>query len=437
MKKTLTVVIAAVCLSAILGTLCSCALSGATLLAQPASAETLRWDERQSETAKNIIAASNGFAADFSDAVYKQFDENSNFAVAPVSVYMALSLAAECASGETQNELLNALGLTNDQLQSGFATLYSSLVAEYKDDLGKISGRLELSNSIWMDDNATAKRECVDVLAEKYFCYPYQTDFDGNNDGANRAIREFVKRRTHGLIDKDFNIGEYTLFTLINVMYLKDVWNEYGRDLGFASGQYSFVHGDGSVTSTQLLSGYYNRGRAVETETYRHFYTQTEHGYKLKFIVPKDGYTVADVFDADTLRSVNEIDEYNADDKENKIHYSTRCLFPEFEADFDKDVLGILKNSFGINNLFDAYGCNFSNMTSDSVYCSKVQHVTSLTVDRKGIEGAAVTVMPMATESGPDGWENKYEDFVMDRAFGFVLTDRYDTVLFCGVVSDL
>lgn len=426
-----------VCVFIMVGTLCSCATSGAMLLAQPASAQTLTWQERQSDEVRSVVAASNDFALDFSDAVYKEFGHKGSFAVAPVSVYMAMSLAAECTAGGTRDELLNALGLSYDQLQKGFASLCGWLGVEYKDQQGKTAGQLEFSNSVWMDDRTHVNDDCINSLAEKYFCYPYLADFDGDNAGANNAIREFIKQRTRGLIDMNFNLPKETLFVLINALYLKDVWNKFGTELNFAEGQYSFVNGDGSVASVPLLEGNFKRGRAVETETYRHFYTQTENGYKLKFILPNDGYTVKDIFTAETLREVNSIKDYQPDDAQNKTHYSTRCLFPEFETKFNENVNGILRDKFGVQKLFDSFACDFSHLTSDSVYCSLVQHVTDLKVDRTGIEGAAVTIMAEAESAGPDGWEVSLNDFVVDRAFGFMLTDANDVIIFCGVVDSL
>ena len=435
MKRTVTVMCAILCIIATLCICSGCAMSGATLLAAPASAETLSYDERQSKELESLSAAANAFAAEFSCAAYARYG-SENMAVAPVSVYTTMALAAQCASGDTRSELLAALGVTQERLQSDFSLLYRSLTAEYKDDFGKISCKSELSDSIWIDDSANVKQSCLDMLAEKFFCYPYQADFDGDNRGANRAVREFVKERTRKLIDKDFDMGTDTLFAIVNVLYLKDVWNEYGKDLGFAEGRYSFTEGDGTVESVPLLSGYYNRGRAIETDTYRSFFTVTQHGYTLHFIVPKDNRTVADVFTADNVACLFDAD-YAADDEENRIHYNTRCIFPEFEAKFDKDVKDILKEDFGVRSLFDVNGCNFSDLTDDKVFCAEVRHVTDLTVDRKGIEGAAVTVMPLCGEAGPDGWENKYEDFVVDRSFAFVLTDSFGTVLFCGAVTSL
>ena len=60
-------------------------------------------------------------------------------------------------------------------------------------------------------------------------------------------------------------------------------------------------------------------------------------------------------------------------------------------------------------------------------------------MDKKGIEGAAVTVIQMdgATSAGPGEYERVYEDFIIDRAFGFIITDPYDVTLFSGVVNSL
>jgi serine protease inhibitor len=66
-----------------------------------------------------------------------------------------------------------------------------------------------------------------------------------------------------------------------------------------------------------------------------------------------------------------------------------------------------------------------------------VLHKCKLTVDKKGIEGAAVTASDGAGAGDPGSYTNVYHDFVVDRAFGFVLTDSYGTVLFSGAVNTL
>ena len=60
-------------------------------------------------------------------------------------------------------------------------------------------------------------------------------------------------------------------------------------------------------------------------------------------------------------------------------------------------------------------------------------------MNERGIEGAAVTVMtfPGAGDPGPDPYEDVFLDFVVDGAFGFILSDPYGVTLFSGVVNRL
>ena len=72
----------------------------------------------------------------------------------------------------------------------------------------------------------------------------------------------------------------------------------------------------------------------------------------------------------------------------------------------------------------------------ERIVCQRIQHVAKLKVDRKGIEGAAVTVVVDAPTS-PELIEEVLYDMVIDRAFGYVLTDPYGTILFTGVVNNI
>ena len=78
-------------------------------------------------------------------------------------------------------------------------------------------------------------------------------------------------------------------------------------------------------------------------------------------------------------------------------------------------------------------------MTDTPACCTKVQHVTDLTVDKTGIEGAAVTVIENDASALPPLPQRKkvYADCVLDRAFGFVITDRNNVQLFTGAVNKI
>ena len=393
-------------------------------------------DVIKSEEFQTMVKSANAFSYNLAAELYKSYEDADNFVVSPISVYMALTLAAQCAAGETRDEILEALGITYQLLQNDFFSLYNSMNKEWYTYFDELEYKISLSNSIWKDDSATVKDDCVAVLGDKFFCDVYSVDFAGDNEGANQAIRNFIKEKTNNLIDQDFKISPTTLFTLINTLYLKDIWLKDGDDLPYADGMYSFAGFDGEIKQTQLLRGYYSDGKVVEADSYTHYYIRTQHGNKLKFLLPKDGYTVNDIFTADNIKAVNAISDYGADDYETKTHYHTRCFFPEFQANYNKNVKEILQRRFGINKLF-SLNCDFTTLTDNNVFCDTVQHVVKLNVDKKGIEGAAVTMITDAGMAGPDFWTDVYADFVVDRAFGFIITDRYDTTLFAGVVGNI
>ena len=66
-------------------------------------------------------------------------------------------------------------------------------------------------------------------------------------------------------------------------------------------------------------------------------------------------------------------------------------------------------------------------------------HKTKLKVDEVGIEGAAVTIMMMCESAAPseDPIKYVYHDYIVDRSFGFILTDSKDITLFSGVVNKI
>ena len=412
----------------------SCA-GGSTLLRAAAESEGFSFTEREDETFLAVQQGAEDFAARFASAALQEAakEGTENAVVSPISVYMGLSLAAASGAGETKEELLSALGVTEETLGKGVSVLWRSLNRE----LGK-TGDITLSNGIWLDASTPFVEETLDVLAEDYYCNSYSADFAGDNDAANRALSKYIKEETNGLIDADLALSPETVFALVNTLYLKDTWNEYGDDIARTE-ERAFTQGNGEEVLRRLLQGDHSMGRAYEGETYTSFYTSTMHGFRITFLVPKDGVSLSEVMTAQNIAEVSSKEDWNATDEEHHIRYYTRCLFPEFEGDYAGDVSPVLKEEFGIEKLFDCNQSDLSALTGkmSAIYCTEAQHIAKLKVDKKGIEGAAVFVLPGAGEAGPDEYEQVYEDFLVDRAFGFVLTDSYNTTLFAGVIHEV
>ena len=248
MKKFRKIVCAAlaslVCCVGIAG----CANKGeSTLLRGAEKGEKLSYQEVTEELPQSSAGAEK-FASAFAGAAFSQL-VGQNFAVSPVSVYMALSLAAQSAAHQTREEILSALNVSYEELSSGAGYLYRSLNRDF------ISGKVRLSNSVWVDEGTQVRQECLDTLAEQFFCSSFSADFAHNNQAANDAVRYFVKEQTNGLIDKDFQLTSDTYFALINALYLKDSWNTDGRDLSLTADDLTFTGEDGEIISKKISAG--------------------------------------------------------------------------------------------------------------------------------------------------------------------------------------
>ena len=115
--------------------------------------------------------------------------------------------------------------------------------------------------------------------------------------------------------------------------------------------------------------------------------------------------------------------------------YHTRCIFPEYTAEGDVDLKGIFQEDFNVHTLFDSR-CDFSNLTNEDVTCLDFKQISKLEVNKTGIEGAAVTYMAYGNAAAPEEFKDVYEEFLVNKEFGFLLT-RDGTVLFSGVVTNI
>lgn len=409
----------------------------------------LSYTERQNEDYVAFLNKLETFYAKLSEELYLEYGlKYDNMCISPVSIYMALALTIECSNANTRAELLNAIGVTYEEVKMYTKMLYAQSNQEFTqtNDFGKkeVKALELLTNSIWFEESIQLKEVGLQSLSENYNCSSYAAPFNNNNEVANEALRDFISRNTKGLINRNFNLGKDTLIALVNTLYLKEIWNDIGDELSFSDKNYPFTNYDGQTKELQLLQGYYNFGVAVEEEAYRHFYTKTNHGYSLKFIVPKDGYTVDDIYKKEILEYVNNLTDYQAVDDRAKTISNTRCLFPEFTANFNENIKKVIKDKFNVNDLFDFEECDFSNIVDPKeyldkyvgIYCSSIIHQTELKVNKKGIEGAAVTIVAMDGADGAiDEYEHVYYDFVIDRDFAYIITDSSGVVLFSGVVK--
>ena len=219
----------------------------------------------------NSTAKLNTFSGLISNELLKNSEKNS--AVSPLSIYMALAMTESIASGDTKNEILKALNMTEDEVKAYVKALmyYSN-----KEDTNITE---ILANSIWLNSSVEYKNEAIETLANDYVTSSYSADFTNNNAIANDNIRRYVRNNTKGLINRKFDLPTTTTFALINTLYYKDAWASIAGGLSETTEKYDFIDADGNAININLIQGNYSNGKVVEREAYNAFYSETLNNY--------------------------------------------------------------------------------------------------------------------------------------------------------------
>ncbi len=419
----------AILLTSFLVTICSLSSCGTNmpegtkLLNDVKSVEKFNYDLTKNENFLKIVDAQNTFSGTISEAIFKETD--TNFAISPASIYLDLGVLASLSNGLPKDEILNALNIDFETLEQYYNDFFSSL--NFSND----DCNIYVTNSAWIDSKYKFKDEVAKSLAEKYYTYLYETTFSTNLENAKKALNLFIKEKTEGLIDIELEVVLTTPLVLLNTLYFKDVWED---ELDFKK-EVNFVNSDKTTTKLSLLKGETESGLPYVSEKYTTFYATMKNGNKIHFILPNDGYDLDDIMTKEVINEVINITDYHF--KTGGYLNETIPFFPEFKIDYQDSIEDYLKEYLNIKGVFDQQTTGLSNVLSDgpSLYVDKVAHAATLEVSKKGVEGAGMTgIITGPTSSGPS---NDPVEFIVDRAFGVVVENRYGSTIFTGAVRNL
>ena len=132
----------------------------------------------------------------------------------------------------------------------------------------------------------------------------------------------------------------------------------------------------------------------------------------------------------ESLNKINNRTDYKF--KEGNTEHYTRCIFPSFKIESETPLTKIFQENNYLQTAFYKFD---SPLTKDPLCVSEIKHNTVIDVNKKGVEGAAVTIITLDKASAMIGPVKKvYHDFVLDKNFGFIITDPSGVTLFEGQV---
>ncbi len=370
-------------------------------------------------TEKEMAAQQGDFASTLSLELCRQLggEKTDNWLVSPFSLQCALGMLSNGANGETHDEILYTLGLS--QYSQEEVNVYFKKLIE---GLHTVNSAITVktSNSVWGNAGVPLKDDFQKMNIENYFAMVSQLDF--SDPSAVDQINAWCNQTTEGLIPSILDeVNPTATVYLLNSLYFKARWeSEFAPE--------KTQEGDFNTSSGKVVKADFMQTQRMAAYVENEWFTSTSLSYQndsyvMRLILPQPEISIDQV-----LQALSESDENLW---KNTILADINLKMPRFALENKLDLVSTLQ-ALGMKKAF-TNEADFSSMSDIATYISLVQQATRLKVDEEGSEGAAVTVIEGDLMSPLP--EEKV-DFFLDRPFLFqILEPATGTVLFMGQVG--
>lgn len=389
-----------------------------------AEAERVRSPDVTDEQVAELVGGNNDFAFE----MYHEQGGTGNLIFSPYSISLAFSLAYAGARGETEAQMAETLNFLPQKTQHPAFNAIESRMSGLGD---KGSGspsppfRLNVANSAWGQESFQFEQAYLQTLAGHYGAGLRSVDF-GQPDSASEEINTWIEDETEDRI-KDLvspnAISPLTRLVLANAVYFKASWQSSFVESRTQDGPFTLLDGSEITAPLMRQSSYlpYSEGDG---------YQAVRLPYKgdaadMLVILPEDGRfeEVEGRLDAGFL------DEVAANMRPDEF---VKLTMPRFDFETDLDLPGSF-DSMGMTAPFDGGAADFGGLTKEAdLFIGDALHRANITVDEKGTEAAAVTLLDMPVSGTPEPVE-----MTLNRPFLFVIEERETgSLLFMGRVTD-
>lgn len=351
-------------------------------------------------------------------------EAGKNRACSPVNVYMALAMLAECAAGESRQQILSLLGAEDiESLRAQASALWRAC---YRND-GTVTD--VLASSLWLRDDLPYVESALQALAEHYYASAYSGSM--GSEEYNELFRKWLNDNTGNLLSdqiSDLSFDASTLLALATTVYFQASWEDAFPAENTAPDTFHALSGD--LTHDFMHQGYF--GEYYEGDGFRAVTKQLGNGGgKMWFFLPDEGVSVDALPENAQLSSLLYAPDAQNQGKSARIDLS----LPKFDISAQTDLTAPLQ-SLGITDVFSPERADFSPVFGEMEdellpYLSDALHGVRVVVDEEGVTAAAYTVLMLrATAALP----NKTIEFTLDRPFLFAITSEDNIPLFAGIV---
>ncbi len=353
---------------------------------------------------------------------FLQGKAGENRLYSPVNVYLALSMLAETAQGESRRQILRLLDVNGiAALREKSSALWNGL---YMDD-GAVLCRL--ANSLWLAKGQKYNSATVARLAKKYYASVYEGEMGSR--AYNAQLQGWLNQQTDGLLKEQvggLGFSSDTMLAMASTICFKAKWESIFHE----TEKGTFYAATGKEKCEFL-----HREKSWDYATFGENFTSIalaldDGDYKMKFFQPTEGVSVNDLLKDEQVLQVMQGQENGTQRRFMEINMD----IPKFDVASDTDLSRGLK-SLGVTDVFSTAKSDFSGIFDKQlkgIALDKVNHAVRVAIDEKGVTAAAYTVPMTMGSPQPQG----VLEFKLDHPFVFAITGPGNTILFAGVVEN-
>ena len=350
------------------------------------------------------------------------FIGDRNAVYSPVSLYAALGMLTELTDGETKQQVMDLLGVSDSEaLRQWTKALWQQLCYDEQDSA------LRLGNAAFLNENMAFHKEPLDVLAEDYYASSYQLPM--GSKAADKTIAAWLDQQTNDLLTEDtgaIKTKEIDLLRLYNTIYYKAAWR--AEFSGGATEKDIFTAADGTEQRTDFMHISLAGSPVARGKGYRCASLYLKDGGRMTFYLPDEGVTVEELLQRENF--LQEAEDLLVDALEVRVNWSV----PKFDIRASLELNDALR-ALGVTDAFDKAAADFTPLTDTGAVVSSVMQAARVRIDEEGMEAAAYTeiiVEPTAAEPPPCS----EEEMNLNRPFLFAIW-KDGAPLFIGTVQTM
>lgn len=362
-------------------------------------------------------------------------NEDKNMMISPYSIAEAMTMLGNAAEGETKQEILQTMGITDlEQWNKQMQELHK---------VGKTSDeqQLHIANSVWKNDSTYSfdseiQKNYIEKLKNCYAAEEKSMDFTNGNP--KDQINQWVSKNTNGnipsILDEDVDSSTYSI--LANTVYFDAKWwNEYFTSMLTKREQF---YGKEKTTNVDMMA----------SDGFQYVKYLKRDGIQMVELDFKGDQFVMDVLlSADEKQTTQEafqaltVEQKNAlFDGISKLETSrVKMTMPKFKSEYSAKHLKGQLQSMGIKKVFAKDSAKLPGIqgnNKENAYVDTVLHKTVIDVKEDGVKASAATVVPIKAGCSPE--QPKYIEYSVNRPFVYVIRDKKTNMIyFMGSIEQL